>query len=117
MAVRRMIQVAVLITTLFMLGAPQAFAEERNFVGVLIKVDIENQQIELAGNVLLQISESSRFFDRAAEQVELSAFAKSASSSAGQGDQPLTLTYYKAKANEEGKLILNWISLAGPVQE
>lgn len=114
MAVRRMIQVAVLIATLFALGAPQVFAKERDFVGVLVKVDIENQKIELAGNVLLEISESSRLFDRTGEQVEPDAFAKSASSSDG---QPLTLTYYQAKANDEGKLVIDWISLAGPIQE
>jgi hypothetical protein len=117
MAMRRKIQVTVLIAALFLVGVPLGFAEERQFVGMLVKVDVESQQVELAGNVLLEISDSSRFFDRAGKQVELNAFVESASQPSTEDRKPLTLTYYKATANKDGKLMIDWISLAGPIEE
>jgi hypothetical protein len=116
MAMRRKIQVAMLMAVLLLAGVQPGFAEERQFIGVLVKVDVENQQIELAGNVLLKLSDSSRLFDRTGKQVELKAFAESASQPPPEGRNPLTLTYYKATAGKEGKLIIDWLSLAGPIE-
>ncbi len=131
------ISVAVLIAVFFLTGAPlgcsedgkevaqeagkqtgkEPSADELLFAGLIVNVDVEGRQIELAGNVLLAVTATSRLFDRAGNPVALEAFAEIATEEPAEEFKSMTIAYYKASVYAEGKLVIEWLSLAGPIVE
>jgi hypothetical protein len=117
MTMRKRLQHIAFIAMVFLLSASPGLAEERHFAGLLMDVNLESREVHLSGNVLLHVSSKSRLFDRGGEKVDLEAFAQSAKQPPSKDSNGITLTYYKAEAAEPGKLVIDWISLAGPIEE
>jgi len=129
--------VAFLIAGIFLAVAPLGCSEEKKevvaeagqetgkessqetplFAGLIIHVDVEGRQIELGGNVLLKVSDQSRLIDRGGNSVDLKNFAESASEEPTEEYESVSIAYYETSDYEDGKLVLDWISLAGPLQE
>lgn len=114
---RQLVQGAFLFLTVLFLNGSSSVAEERNFAGLLLEVNLEARQIDLAGNVRLLVSSKSRLYDRAGELVDLEAFAQSAHQTKPNKSSTVILAYYKAHAEGPGKMVVDWISLSGPIDE
>ncbi len=137
MNVNRHMSVVFLIAGLFLAAAPLGCSEGKKevaaqpvqetgkvgsqgeplFAGLIVHVDIEGRQIELGGNVLLKVTDQSRLIDRGGNSVDLKNFAESASEEPAQEYESVSIAYYETSGYEEGTLVLDWISLAGPLQE